>query len=154
MAAWFCTAAGTCAGTIAGTARRAAVCGCAAAPLSGVFRTHGRTRGIDTSSRARASIIAPVTMIRTYRDVRTMDSQATLPANRAAHKYMSRTLVLCEWPMASRRWCRCFLSAENGDVPALVRRTTAISRSAYGISKIAAGSSSGTIAPNRFTVPA
>jgi hypothetical protein len=69
-------------------------------------------------------------MIRMYSDVRAIDSQTTLPANRAAHRYKSKTLVRCEWPMASSRCCRCFLSGVNTDVPARVRRTTAISRSA------------------------
>jgi hypothetical protein len=69
-------------------------------------------------------------MARTNRGVRTIDSQMTVPENSAAHRYMIRTEVRCEWPMASRRCCRCFLSGVNTDVPARVRRTTAISRSA------------------------
>jgi hypothetical protein len=69
-------------------------------------------------------------MIRMYSEVRTIDSQTTIPENRAAHRYMISTLARCEWPMASRRCCRCFLSGANTDVPARVRRITAISRSA------------------------
>jgi hypothetical protein len=85
---------------------------------------------MDTSSRARASTAAPVTNTRMYSEVRAIDSQATLAANNPAHMYMIRTLVRCEWPRASRRCCKCFLSGANTDVPARVRRTTAISRSA------------------------
>jgi hypothetical protein len=85
--------------------------------------------------------------------VRMIDSSTTVPANKAAHKYMSRTLVRCECPMARSRCWRCFLSAENGESPARVRRTTASSRSAYGISMMMAGTSSGRISGKRLTVP-
>ena len=85
--------------------------------------------------------------------VRMIDSSTTVPANKTAHKYMIRTLARCECPIASSRCCRCFLSAENGDCPARVRRTTASRRSAYGISMMMAGTRSGRISGNRLTVP-
>ena len=37
----------------------------------------------------------------------------------------SSTARRCEWPISSRRWCRCCLSGANGERPARVRRTTA-----------------------------
>jgi hypothetical protein len=46
---------------------------------------------------------ATVTMTRTNSGVRTIDSHTTLPAKRAAHRYMIRTLVRCEWPKSSMR---------------------------------------------------
>jgi hypothetical protein len=64
-------------------------------------RAHGRSRGIDTNSSA--SIAPTVTMTSTSRGVWTIDSHTTLPANSAAHRYMIRTLVRCEWPMSSMR---------------------------------------------------
>jgi hypothetical protein len=114
-------------------------------------RFHQRSRGIDASSSTKTP--ATVTMPRTSSFVRMMDSSTTVPANKDAHRYMSRTLPRCECPMASSRCCRCFLSAENGDCPARVRRTTASSRSAYGISMMMAGTSSGRISGKRLTVP-
>src|SRR5262249_30970403 len=111
-----------------GTGTGAARLATRAVPPAAVTRDQGRSRGIVT--RSRATIAATVTMARTTNGVRTIDSQMTDPENRAAHRYMIRTLVRCEWPMASRRCCRCFVSGANTDLPARVRRTTAISRSA------------------------
>jgi hypothetical protein len=64
-------------------------------------RAHGRSRGIDTNSSA--SIAPTVTMTSTSNGVWAIDSHTTLPAKRAAHRYMIRTLVRCEWPMSSMR---------------------------------------------------
>ena len=75
----------------------------------------------------------------------------TVPENSAAHRYMSSTVCRCEWPMFCSRWCRCWRSAANGDCPASIRRTTASSRSVYGMIKIAIGSSSGRMVANRST---
>jgi hypothetical protein len=75
----------------------------ASGPVAGwaAARAHGRSRGIDTNSSA--SIAPTVTMTSTIRGVWTIDSHTTLPAKRAAHRYMIRTLVRCEWPMSSMR---------------------------------------------------
>ena len=95
---------------------------------------------------------ASVTPARISSLVRTTDSETTVTANSAAHRYMISTLLRCECPMFSSRWCRCFLSGANGDCPALARLATASSRSAYGMMKIAAGSRIGRMVGNLFSV--
>ena len=54
--------------------------------------------------------------------------------------------------MLSRRWCRCCRSAAMIGWPARVRRMTANIRSAYGMMKIAAGTSRGRNVGNRSRV--
>jgi hypothetical protein len=57
-------------------------------------RFHQRSRGMDASSSTRTP--PSVTMPRTSSFVRMIDSSTTVPANRDAHRYMSRTLARCE----------------------------------------------------------
>ena len=62
----------------------------------------------------------------------TMEYATAPTATTNTHVYSSNTTLRCECPNVRSRWCRCFLSALNGDCPLRTRRTTAITRSNSG----------------------
>ena len=62
----------------------------------------------------------------------TMEYATAPTATTNTHVYSSNTTFRCECPNVKSRWCRCFLSALNGDCPLRTRRTTAITRSSSG----------------------
>src|SRR5664280_1524249 len=69
------------------------------------------------------------------------------------HRYMRRTALVWECPSCRSRWCRCFLSGRNHQVPAMVRRTYAKTRSCSGSARTASGSTIGRYAASRPPVP-